>query len=223
MKLEIEDGEAVEEICRQSDKTPSEIINAFLKALYDTWDTASGRGWFGDATFDQVLDCVLNNLGIGPKIIEDTIKGFLIKEHLKSKIDQLEVNYEKRTFWYDLINFEDERDPIMIKVEIGNGRISLSRSSAVPVPATAVKDLHERVREANQLGNKLIRDNYANDNLQLPTLDVKLSIISADMTPCFVAISLTITMEDRKYLPTLDVLNPLIREIASIVWRSLQL
>jgi hypothetical protein len=66
----------------------------------------------------------------------------LIKEHMKSKIDQLEVDFEKRTFWYDLINFEDKRDPIMIKVEIGNGRILLSRSSAVPVPATAVKDLH---------------------------------------------------------------------------------
>jgi hypothetical protein len=223
VEIDVENTEALEQICKESNRNPSEIVNAFFKALHDTVDTAAGRVWFGDASFDQVLDCILNNLAVGPKIIEDTTKGFLIKEHMKSKIDQLEVDFEKRTFWYDLINFEDKRDPIMIKVEIGNGRILLSRSSAVPVPATAVKDLHKRVREATQLGNKLIQDKYTNEILQLPTLDVKLSIISADMTPCFVAIALTVTTEDRKYLPTLDMLDFLIRQIASIVWECLQL
>jgi hypothetical protein len=223
VEIDVENTEALEEICKESNRTPSEIFNMFLKALRDTWYTTCGRGSFDDSTFDQVLDCILNNLDVGPKIIEDTTKGFLIKEHMKSKIDQLEVDFEKRTFWYDLINFEDKRDPVMIKVEIGNGHISLSRSSAVPVPATAVKDLHKRIREATQLDNKLIQDKYTNDNLQLPTLDVKLSIISADMTPCFVAIALTVTTEDRKYLPTLDMLDFLIRQIASIVWECLQL
>ena len=82
MKVEIdtENIEALEEICKQSNRTPSEIVNSFIEALHDTWDTASGRFWFGDASFDQVLDCILNNLCVGPKIIEDTTKGFLIKD-----------------------------------------------------------------------------------------------------------------------------------------------
>ena len=91
MKVEIDVDEenihAFEHVCRQSSKTPSEIFNSFIKALYDAWSSASGREWFGDATFDQVLDCILSNLNVGPKIIEDTTKGFLIKDHLKSKID----------------------------------------------------------------------------------------------------------------------------------------
>ena len=88
---------------------------------------------------------------MGPKIIEDTTKGFLIEDHLKSKIDQLEVDFEKVGFWYTLDNFENKHDPIWIKVNIENGQISLSRNGAVPIPTTALKDLHKRIREVNCL------------------------------------------------------------------------
>lgn len=128
------------------------------------------------ASFDQVLDCILNNLCVGPKIIEDTTKGFLIKDHLKSKIDLLEVDFEKVRFWYTLDNFENKHDLIWIKVNIGNGQISLSRFNAVPIPTTAVKDIYKRIREATQLSNKLIQDKYSSN--KLASFDVKLSIIS---------------------------------------------
>src|SRR5918996_6263599 len=108
--VDVENIDAFEEICNESIKTPSKIFNSFIKVLHDAWHSASGRDWFGDATFDQVLDCILNNLNVGPKIIEDTTKGFLIKDHLKSKIDQLEVDFENRCFWYDLVNDDNKYD-----------------------------------------------------------------------------------------------------------------
>lgn len=222
MKVEIdtENIETLEEICKQSDRTPSEIVNSFIKALHDTLDTASGRFWFGDASFDQVLDCILNNLCVGPKIIEDTTKGFMIKDHLKSKIDQLEVDFEKVRFWYTLENFENKLDPILIEVNIGNGQISLSRNSAVPIPTTALKDLHKRIREATQLSNKFIQDKHSSN--KLASFDVKLSIISASTVPYFISIWLTVTTKDKKYLLTLDMLNFLLKQIAVIVWECLQ-
>ena len=188
MKVEIdaENIEAIDEICKQSNRTPSDIVNSFVRSLYDTWRTTSGRFWFGDAHFGQVLDCILNNLSVGPKIIEDTTKGFLIENHLKSKIDQLEVDFEKVRFWYTLENNENKHDLIKIKVNIERDKISLSRNSAIPIPTTAVMDLHKRIREATQLSNELIQDKYSSN--KLAPIDVKLSVISADMVPYFVAI-----------------------------------
>ena len=227
MKVEVDVDvkiiEAFEEICKESDKTPSEIFNSFIKALDDAWHSASGRDWFGDATFDQVLDCILNNLNVGPKIIEGTTKGFLIKDHLKSKIDQLEVDFENRCFWYDLNNYENEYDPLFIKVNIVGGQISISRISGVPVPAIAVQDLHKRIMDAGDLTNEFINSKSAEKYLQATNRSVKLKIISADMTPCFVSITLTVTAADKKYFPTLDTLNLLLREIANMVWRNLQM
>jgi hypothetical protein len=227
MKVEVdvdsENIEAFEGICKESIKTPSEIFNSFIKALYDAWSSSSGRVWFGDATFDQVLDCILNNLNVGPKIIEDTTKGFLIKNHLKSNIDQLEVDFENKSFWYDLKNYENEYDPLFMKVNIGDGRISISRITGVPVPAVAVLDLHKRIIDASDLANEFINSKRVGEYLQATNRLVKLKIISADMTPCFVSITLTVTAANKKYFPTLDTLNLLLREIANIVWRNLQI
>jgi len=223
MDLDVEISDAFEEICKESNKTPSEIFNSFIKSLHDAWHSASGRDWFGDATFDQVLDCILNNLNVGPKIIEDTAKGFLIQDHIKSKIDRLEVDFEKKSFWYELKNTENKYDLIFIKVDIADDQISISRMSAVSVPAVAVQDLHKRIIDASDFANKFINDINAEEYSQATNRSVKLKIISADMTPCFVSITLTVTAANRKYLPTLDTLNLLLREISNIVWRNLQM
>ena len=121
--------------------------------------------------FGQVLDCILNNL-TGPKIIEDTTKGILIENHLKSKIDQLEVDFEKVRFWYTLDNNEYKHDLITIKVNIERDKISLSRNSAIPIPTTAVMDLHKRIREATQLSNELIQNKYSSN--KLASIDVRI-------------------------------------------------
>ena len=108
----------------------------------------------------------------------------------------------------------------MIEVNIGNGQISLSRNSAVPIPTTALKDLHKRIREATQLSNKFIQDKHSSN--KLASFDVKLSIISASTVPYFISIWLTVTTKDKKYLLTLDMLNFLLKQIAVIVWECLQ-
>ena len=157
----------------------------------------------------------------GPKDNRGHNKRLFDQDHLKSKIDQLEVDFEKVRFWYTLDNFENKHDPISIKVNIGNGQISLSRNGAVPIPTTALKDLHKRIREATQFSNKFIQDKYSSSN-KLASFDVKLSIISASTVPYFIAIWLTVTTKDKKYLLTLDMLNFLLKQIAVIVWECLQ-
>lgn len=60
MKLEIEiekSTKAFEEILRNTDKT-SETVYVFFEALYKTLDITSGKDWFEDATFDDILDCI---------------------------------------------------------------------------------------------------------------------------------------------------------------------
>ena len=37
MDLDVESSDAFEEICIESNKTPSEIFNSFIKALHDAW------------------------------------------------------------------------------------------------------------------------------------------------------------------------------------------
>jgi hypothetical protein len=180
--VDVENIDAFEEICNESIKTPSKIFNSFIKVLHDAWHSASGRDWFGDATFDQVLDCILNNLNVGPKIIEDTTKGFLIKDHLKSKIDQLEVDFENRCFWYDLVNDDNKYDPLFIKVNFVDGQISISRISGVPVLAVAVQDLHKRIIYASDLANEFINGKSAEKYLHATNRSAKLKIISADDT-----------------------------------------
>jgi hypothetical protein len=65
MKLEIEDSKALENISEQSNRTSSEIVNAFVKAIHETLDAASSRGRFEDATYDEVSEYIPNNLGVG--------------------------------------------------------------------------------------------------------------------------------------------------------------
>ncbi len=35
--LDVEGSDAFEEICKESNKTPSEIFNSFIKALHNAW------------------------------------------------------------------------------------------------------------------------------------------------------------------------------------------
>jgi hypothetical protein len=37
----------------------------------------------------------------------------VFRNHLKSKIDQMEVDFENEQFWYDLNNFKDKNDPVL--------------------------------------------------------------------------------------------------------------
>ena len=42
INVDAENIHALEQICKESTKTPSEIFNSFIKALYDACHSASG-------------------------------------------------------------------------------------------------------------------------------------------------------------------------------------
>lgn len=187
---------------------------------------ATARDWFGDATFDEVLDCILNNLTIGPKIIEDTTKSFLIRNHLKSRIDQLEVDLAGHHLWYDIMNAEDKTEFLFTKIEIGKGHISLSRSSGVPVPVPtpSIDVLHTGIIDIGHRATEFIHQKRFDDYLQATTSEVKLLIITKDCIadPSYIFITLKVTAGDRKHIPSLDKLALLLGKIKIMVSQSLQ-
>jgi hypothetical protein len=243
MNIEIKDDSSkiLEKICRNTNQTPSEIIESVIDALYPLYLDYENRrnADIEKRSFDQILsdlfkhifNSTVQNLEVAPKLIEITDRLLGIKNHIGASVFDIKLDFDKRAILYDIgyqicTSSTYVYTALLISVELNQDYVQISQLVYEPVlESTQITDAD--LSETEDLIQDFIEDTYSKKLLPFVNLSVQLYKMGshpfdakADLYE-FLQIELTLKADKANQIPPIEKMGTLTNEVKYIVREKL--
>jgi hypothetical protein len=241
IKIKDDTSKILEKICRNTNQTPSELIESFVDTLYPLYLDYMNRinADIEKRSFNQILsdlfkhisNSTVENLELAPKLIEITDSLLGIKNHIGASVFDIKLDFDKRTISYDLgyqvcTSSAYVYTALAISVEMNQDYIQISQLMYEPVPES-MQITNADLSGTEDLIQDFIEDTYSKKLLPLANLSVHLHMMGshpfeakADLHE-FIQIELTLKADEASNIPPIEKTGTLANEVRDVVREKL--
>jgi hypothetical protein len=203
MDITIEDNNILTRICRDANLTPKELIEGYLASLtllHSTYEQRKNEGTerrsFSEILtklYQQILGCTPSNLEVAPSLIEQTNKLVGINRSIGASINDLLIDYAKRTVSYIIhYTFCDDAAQVFaynnlaLGIHISPKYVQISHLDYIPL-LNDIKIYNADLEILNDFINQKLLREYNNTDKEDATID-------CNTTEPFIQISCTLSL-----------------------------